>query len=69
VHFTPLIHGPRYFGRKTDRCAFEQAAGETDGPGIDPVSKVRLCRALGARDVRRPPGLGKRWIGKRKKHK
>src|SRR3984893_8983921 len=69
VHFTSLIHGPRYFGRKTDRCAFEQAAGETDAPGVDPVSDFRFCPALRARDIGRSSGLGHRWIGKRKKHK
>src|SRR5207244_8858415 len=69
VHFAPIIHGPRYFGRKADRSAFKQAAGETDGPGVDPISDFRLCRALGARGIRRSSGLGNRWIAKRKKHK
>jgi len=68
VHFTRIIRGARYFGRKPDRCAFEQAAGETDGPRIDPISDVRLRRALGAQDIRRSSELGRRSIGERKKH-
>ena len=42
VQFTAIIHGARDFGRETDGGAFEQAAGETDGPRVDPISHVRL---------------------------
>jgi hypothetical protein len=68
VHFTRIIRGPGYFSRKPDRCAFEQAAGKTDGPRIDPISNVRLCRVLGTQEIRRSSELSRRSIGERKKH-
>jgi len=64
VHFTVLIDGSGYFGRKTDWSAFEQAARETDAPGVDSIPYFRLARALRAQAIRRSWRLGKRRVEK-----
>jgi hypothetical protein len=42
MHNTAIIHDPGHVGGEPDGCTFEKTSRETDRPGIEPLSDLRL---------------------------
>jgi hypothetical protein len=69
LHVTALVDDPGDFCREVNGCTFQEASGQTDCAGVEPISDLRLF----GRDGRRPwisqcpTGLSDGWIDEHKK--
>ena len=65
MHVAAIVHDPGDFGRETNRCTFEKPTGQTDGPGIEPISDLRLFGSRRAAfDLSMADGI-ERWLARR----